>query len=226
MIIKPLHTWDISPQEAVQLQQQLRKQVQIRPLSQPVRLLAGADVSYSRHDQTAFGGVIVMDIESGKVIEEVVVCHQVSFPYISGLLSFREAPVLLAAFAELRTVPDAVLFDGQGIAHPRGLGIASHMGLWLNLPTAGCAKSRLVGDHRPVGAEKGATSPLVYRGNRIGAVVRTRSHVKPVFVSPGHWMAIDDAIALTLRSTSRYRLPDPIRRAHGLVNQRRREYEG
>ncbi|MDQ7054638.1 MAG: deoxyribonuclease V [candidate division KSB1 bacterium] len=225
MIIHPLHAWDLTPQEAIRLQQELRQQVIIRPLRHSVRLIAGADVAYRRESRTAFAGVVVMKLDDLQVVETVTVEAEVHFPYIPGLLTCREGPALLAAFEKLHTVPDAVIFDGQGIAHPRGMGIASHMGLWLRLPTAGCAKNRLVGEYEPVGKVKGASSPLRYHGEVIGAVVRTRSGVKPVFVSPGHWISVEDSVRLVLQATDRFRLPEPVRQAHLLVNEARRKQE-
>jgi len=225
MIIHPLHAWDLSPREAIRLQEDLRQRVVIRPLRRAVRLVAGADVAYHRGSRMAFAGVVVMKLDNLQVVETVTAAAEVHFPYIPGLLTFREGPVLLAAFEKLRTVPDAVLFDGQGIAHPRGMGIASHMGLWLQLSTAGCAKNRLVGEYEPVGEVKGAASPLRYHTATIGAVVRTRSGVKPVFVSPGHLTSVEDSVRLVLQATGRFRLPEPVRLAHLLVNETRRKQE-
>lgn len=144
-------------------------------------------------------------------------------PYVPGLLSFREAPVLIKAFSLLRQRPEVMIFDGQGIAHGRGVGLASHAALFLNVPSVGCAKSRLIGDHLPVGVERGSISCLELEGRQVGNVVRTRGYVKPVFVSPGHLMSFQGAIDLVLATCHDFRVPEPIRMADHLVNRLRRE---
>ena len=159
------------------------------------------------------------------VAEENWVKGRVEFPYIPGLLTFREAPVLLEAFSLLKQRPDVIVFDGQGIAHPRGFGLASHAGLLLGLPSAGCAKTRLVGEYAPVGKKRGSFSWLWFEGKKVGAVVRTRANVKPVFVSPGDKITLQTAVRLVLAACKNYRLPEPIRKAHQLAN-RIREKEG
>lgn len=188
-----------------------------------LRWVGGADASYVQGDQTIYGAVVVLSFPDLEVVEERWAKGGVSFPYIPGLLSFREAPILLRAFTLLRQRPDAVIFDGQGIAHPRGLGLASHVALFLDLPSVGCAKTRLVGEYREVAGGKGSMSWLEFKGKRIGAVVRTRANVKPVFVSPGHRMSLRTATRLVLATCRGYRLPEPIRMAHQLVNRVRRE---
>jgi len=145
---------------------------------------------------------------------------------VPGYLSFREAPAVIAAFEKVKSRPDVMILDGQGIAHPRGLGLASHVGLLLGLPTVGCAKSLLVGEHIPVPPEKGASAPLIYKEKEVGKVLRTRTNVKPVFVSPGHMMDIKHAAEFVLRCCPRYRLPEPTRQAHHLVNRIREEHKG
>ena len=150
--------------------------------------------------------------------------ERVSFPYVPGLLSFREAPPLLKAFEKLSQSPDLAIFDGQGIAHPRGIGLASHLGLFLDVPTIGCAKSRLVGEHEPVGMEKGEMSDLIYKGESVGRVLRSKRDVKPLFVSPGHRISQDRAAEIVLSCCRGYRFPEPIRRAHLKVNELRVKY--
>jgi deoxyribonuclease V len=189
----------------------------------PWRLVAAADGSYNRDSPIMHAAVVVVDHQTGEVVEHAGVSMPAPFPYVPGLLSFREAPAALAAFDRLRTVPDVVLVDGQGIAHPRRLGIASHLGLWLGLPTVGCAKSRLCGEYEEPGPSRGERSPLVHRGEVVGAVLRTRNRVKPLFVSPGHRCDLEGAVALVLALSGRYRLPEPARMAHEYVNQIRRE---
>jgi deoxyribonuclease V len=169
-------------------------------------------------------GVVVLSYPDLEVIDESLVDGEVTFPYVPGLLSFREGPLLERAFSRLREKPDLVFFDGQGIAHPRGLGIASHLGLRLGLSTVGCAKSRLWGEHLgelPDG--KGSWVPLQSRtGDTIGAVLRTRRGVKPVYISPGHLVNLKDAVRYTLAVSPRYRIPEPIRIAHNRTNEERR----
>ncbi len=157
------------------------------------------------------------------VIEEATFSARVSFPYIPGLLTFREGPPLLAAFAKLTQTPDVILFDGQGIAHPRGIGLAAHLGLILDRPAIGCAKSRLVGSHDRVGEKRGEWAELVYQDRQVGAVLRTRERIKPLFVSQGHRIGLERAVALVLSCCRGYRIPEPIRRAHLAVNRLRME---
>jgi deoxyribonuclease V len=210
--------------EAVELQRELAEKVVLGDcLPRPVRTVAGVDVSYEKHGELFFAGVVVLSLPEFQVIEEVTASGRVTFPYIPGLLSFRELPVILDAFRALRTAPEAILVDGQGIAHPRGLGIASHLGLWLNLPTVGCAKSRLCGEHPEPGCKRGDMAPLLVGGARAGVVLTTRDGVKPLYISPGHLTDIDSAARLTLACCARYRMPEPTRLAHHLTNRVRRE---
>ena len=147
------------------------------------------------------------------------------FPYIAGLLTFREGPVLLEALRKLKIMPDVVMFDGQGVAHPKNIGIASHMGLWLDLATIGCAKSRLVGEYEPVGPDFGDKSVLTYSGNKVGYVLRTRQKVKPVFISPGHKINAEQSVNIVQNTLKGFRLPEPVRQAHLTVNQMRKKLE-
>lgn len=219
MHIRPLHHWPRTYRTAVALQERLRGMVRIEPLAGPVSTVAGVDVAYEKRTAPVYAGIVVMRLPGLEVIEEVVVCRRASFPYIPGLLTFREGPAVLAAFRRLKTEPDAVIFDGQGLAHPRRFGLASHLGVWLDRPTVGCAKSRLVGEHGPVPPEKGAWAPLTIDGEAVGAALRTRQGVKPVFVSPGTRIDLEGAISLVLRCCAGYRLPEPTRRAHALVTR-------
>jgi deoxyribonuclease V len=218
MRITRLHGWRTTPREAAILQSELRERLARKPLVRPVRLVAGADAAYDKRTKRTAGAVCVLSLPDLAVVEERIAIAEIPFPYVPGLLTFREGPVLLECFARLETVPDAVLFDGQGILHPRRMGIAAHLGLFLDLPTAGCAKSRLYGIYEEPGARQESRSPVRDPGGEIlGACLRTRSNVKPVFVSPGHAMDVDSAIALVLASCSRYRIPEPLRRAHRLA---------
>ena len=217
-----LHDWRLTPREAVELQKELRARVRVAPLKRRVETVAGADVSFNKFDPTMYTGIVVLRLPSLEVVEEVGVVSETKFPYVPGLLSFRETPSVLEAWARLRTEPDAVMFDGQGIAHPRRVGIASHVGLLINRPTFGCAKSVLVGKHEEPGAERGAWSPLVDKGETIGAALRTKKRTQPIYVSPGHLIDLAGAIDLTLKCGGGYRQPEPTRRAHLLVNALRR----
>jgi deoxyribonuclease V len=217
-----LHDWRLTPREAVELQKELRASVRVAPLTRRIETVAGADVSFNKFDPTMYTGIVVLRLPSLEVVEEVGVVSETKFPYVPGLLSFRETPSVLEAWARLRTEPDAVMFDGQGIAHPRRVGIASHVGLLINRPTLGCAKSVLVGKHEELGAERGAWSPLVDKGETIGAALRTKTRTQPIYVSPGHLIDLAGAIDLTLKCDSGYRQPEPTRRAHLLVNALRR----
>lgn len=219
---KQLHDWTVPPREAVELQKQLRERVRLVPLTRPVASIAGADISFNKYSPTLYAGIVVLALPSLEVIEEVSVVSETRFPYVPGLLSFREAPAVLEAWAKLKTEPDAVMFDGQGIAHPRRIGIASHVGLLIARPTFGCAKSVLVGKYAEPPKERGRWTELTDKGERIGAALRTKTNVQPIFVSPGHLIELDDAIQLTLACDGGYRQPEPTRRAHLLVNKLRR----
>ncbi|HEX2136730.1 MAG TPA: deoxyribonuclease V [Microvirga sp.] len=214
MRLHPRHAWSVTPEEAVALQKELRGLVVAdRPIDlDAVRLVAGVDVSVK--DGQSQAAVVVARFPDFTVVETVRAQRPTPFPYIPGLLSFREGPVLEDAFARLEIEPDVFLFDGMGIAHPRRIGIASHMGLWLQRPTIGCGKTLLSGRYRDLGEDKGAAAPLVDRGETIGVALRTRAGTKPMFISPGHLADIPSAAELVLRCAPKYRLPEPIRLAH------------
>jgi deoxyribonuclease V len=222
----PLHTWDLSPGDAVELQRRLVRRVDLRPISGNVRIVAGADMAFDKPRGLAFASVVVMSFPDLEVIEESGAAGPLAFPYVPGLLSFREGPGLLAAFDKLDSRPDAVILDGQGIAHPRRLGLAAHIGLWLGIPTIGCAKSRLCGEHREPGRRKGDATPLMDGPEQIGVVLRTRTGVKPVFVSPGHLADLEGSARLVLECCTRYRLPEPTRLAHGAVGRLKARFRG
>jgi len=225
MEIKELHRWDLDYAEARRLQERLATQVRLCPLPKQVRLVAGADVAFSKKANRCFAGVVLLSFPELETIETCATAASSSFPYIPGLLSFREGEVLLKAFRRLRIRPDVVIFDGQGLAHPRRMGLASHLGLWLDIPSIGCAKSRLVGQHEMPGPQKGDYTPLRDGGEKIGEVLRTRSGVKPVFVSPGHRCDFDSARKLVLACCERYRLPEPTRLAHILVGRAKGRFQ-
>ena len=208
--------------EAVAIQKGLRSQVVRRGSVRPLRMIAGADVSYAKRAATMYAAVVVLEWPSLDVVEEVTAQRKAEFPYIPGLLSFREMPALLAVFEKLQAKLDVIVCDGHGVAHPRGFGIASHLGVLLDVPTIGCAKKRLVGEHVEPGPEKGSRAPLRFDGRTVGTVLRTRSNVKPVFVSVGHRIALSSAVRIVLETAVRYRLPEPTRLAHVLSNAARR----
>jgi deoxyribonuclease V len=225
MKVHPLHSWDLTPTEAIALQRDLAAQVVTGPPLTECRLIAGADVSYDRFSSTFYAAVVVLRTDNFAVVERRAAVAQSLFPYIPGLLSFREAPVLLKALARVESEPDLVLCDGQGIAHPRRLGLASHVGLWLDRPCAGCAKSKLTGRYAEPAAEAGSRSPLTDRAGVIGSVVRTKARVQPVFVSPGHRIDLESSVRWVLATCRRHRLPEPTRLAHLYVNEVRTDTE-
>ncbi len=222
MQIRPLHSWDLAAAEASALQKQLAARLDLRTPLGPVRRVAGADLSFALHSDDVHAGVVVLSYPELDIVERQCVAARVNFPYIPGLLSFRETPPLLQAFARLHSKPDVVMIDGAGYAHPRRCGYASHVGLWLGIPTVGCAKTRLTGTYEEPGREAGSVSPLLDRGEEIGAVVRTKTGIKPLFVSVGSGIQLDDAVRLVLDTCRGYRIPEPTRQAHLYVNALRR----
>jgi len=218
-----LHSWDLTPGEAIEVQQRLRNLVRLEPLARPINTIAGADISFNKFSETVYAGIVVLSLPDLRIIESAGVRSVAKFPYVPGLLSFRETPSVLEAWEKLETKPDVLMLDGQGIAHPRRFGIACHIGLLLDLPAIGCAKSILVGRYSELGLDAGSQSPLVDRGEQVGVALRTKSKVSPVYVSPGHLIDLDSAVDLVLRSTGKYRQPEPTRQAHLLVNRLRVE---
>ncbi len=218
----PLHSWDLTPSEAVSVQKHLRSRVRLEPLRQDIKTIAGADISYNKYSEVLYAGIVVLGLPDLRIVESVGVRSISRFPYVPGLLSFREIPPLLEAWEKLQTKPDVLVLDGQGIAHPRRIGVASHIGVLLDWPTIGCAKSILVGGHGELALDTGSRSPLMDRGEQIGVALRTRKNVTPVYVSPGHLTDLDSAAELMLRTVTKNRLPEPTRQAHLLVNEIRR----
>jgi deoxyribonuclease V len=221
MEIAELHPWDVPYTEAVRIQESLRDQVVVKGFEGQIHHIVGLDASYAKGSRMVWAGAVVLDFPSLVKKEEQWTQKEVSFPYIPGLLSFREIPVLIEVIRRITLEPDLIFCDGQGIAHPRGIGLAAHLGVLLRRPTIGCAKSKLVGEFDQVGEEKGDYTYLRYRKRIVGAVVRTRSHVRPIIVSPGYHTTIDDCIRLTLATCTRYRIPEPTRQANILVNSLR-----
>jgi deoxyribonuclease V len=218
-----LHAWDLTPKEAIALQARLRDRVERADRIGAVRRIAGVDVGFEQEGRITRAAVAVLDYPGLALADQAVARVATTFPYVPGLLSFREIPAVLAAFERVRASPDLILYDGQGIAHPRRFGIASHLGLVLDCPTIGVAKTRLIGAHRAPPDRRGAWTPLVDAAENggteiIGAVLRTRKGVKPLFVSIGHRVSLETAVAWTLACATRYRLPETTRWAHRLAS--------
>lgn len=206
----------------MQIQQELAARLVVEPLPENARWIAGADMAFSPDGLRCVAGVVVWDRRDQEVVEERHAVREVRFPYVPGLLSFREAPAVLAALRKLRVEPDVLILDGQGLAHPRRMGLACHVGLLADLPTIGCAKSRLCGSHAEPGTRHGSRSELLDGDEVIGTVLRTRSRVRCLYVSVGHRAALEDAENLVLACCTRYRLPEPTRLAHQYVTRERR----
>ncbi len=217
-----LHSWDVSREEAIALQNSLRDRLSFRDDGGEITTVAGLDVSYDRGSDLMFAGIVTLRLPGLSVVETATAALRVSFPYIPGLLSFRESPAVLAAWGRLTVTPDCLICDGQGLAHPRRFGIACHLGLLCEQQSLGCAKSLLVGTYREPGRTRGSAVPLVDKGETVGMIVRTKDGVEPVFVSVGHRISLERAVEVVLRCTTTYRLPEPTRRAHLLVNEERR----
>ena len=211
------HPWDLPPDEAIALQNMLAEKVIVQPFEGEIDRIAGVDVSYKKGRARA--AIVVLDYGSMEVVSQATAEMEADYPYISGLLSFRELPAVLAAAEKLDLTPDAWMCDAQGIAHPRKLGTASHLGILLDAPTIGCAKSILRGDHPPVPERRGSVVPLTYQGEVVGNVVRTRDNVRPVIVSVGHRMDLESATRIVLECGRGLRLPEPTRLADKLAGQ-------
>jgi deoxyribonuclease V len=231
MKIKKLHNWNLSYSQAIALQKQLSEKVQLIELKNHPKTIAGIDCALSKDNQRIIAAVIVLRTQTAErslwgpvessgfeIIETADTVQKINFPYIPGLLSFRESPACIAAVEKLKNEPDAFIIDGQGIAHPRRFGLACHLGLFFDKPTVGCAKSRLTGSFEDPAPEKSSYSPLKDGEETIGAVVRTRTNVEPVFVSVGNKCTLEDAIGIVLAYTTKYRIPEPTRLAHQLVS--------
>ena len=212
------HPWDISPRQAIQLQKELAGEVTLSPLKEPIHTVAGVDCAFVVGGRSIITAAVLCDAKTWKPIAVASDRRKCSFPYVPGLLSFREAPSILAAIERLPERPDIVMCDGQGLAHPRRFGIACHVGLWLDIPTMGVAKSRLCGRHRALGLRRGCCVKLRDDSSVIGAVLQTQDGVKPLYVSPGHMITLEDAIAWTLKAANAVRLPQPTRLAHQHVS--------
>lgn len=220
MQLQELHPWNVKPEEAVKYQKRLLQKISFSPTFNHIELIAGVDASYQ--NGYIIGGIVILKYPELSVLDRKYIINKVNFPYISGLLTFREGPTLVNLFKKVEWNPDIIFFDGQGYAHPRRMGIATHLGLFLDRATIGCAKSRLIGNYTKPGNKKGCYSPLLHKEIVIGAVLRTRDKVKPIFVSSGNHINLKKAIEITLSCTTKFRIPEPVREAHLFVNKMRK----
>lgn len=222
-----MHQWDVSIEEAIRLQRELAGRVIVRGFPERIETIAGIDVAYDKESNHSFCSVVILNYETMEAISITRVYDEITFPYVPGLLSFREGPIILKALNKLQVKPDVIMFDGQGIAHPRRLGIASHLGVYLGIPSIGCAKSRLYGTYKEPDNEKGSRELLFDRySNSIGVVLRTKANVRPLFVSPGHLIGIDESAEIVFDCVRGYRLPQPTRLADADVAKYKKEFLG
>ena len=254
--MKPLHSWNVSVEEAIQIQEALKDWIilkntfsKVHPvrnssralnptriimgsnsttggtgeqrgiISNGVKTIGGGDVAYSKKGDLLFGAMVVLSFPDMKILDTATANGKIPFPYIPTLLSFREGPILIKTFKTLKIKPDVMMYDGQGIAHPRGMGLASHMGLWLNLPSIGCAKTPLIDEFTFPGSLKGSVEWIQREDRKVGAVLRTKNKVKPVFVSPGHRIDLMTSVRIVLESCQGFRIPEPLRHAHQLAER-------
>jgi len=226
MKIVAQHSWRVTTARAREIQLELASQVaQVGSVTSP-RLIGGVDISVNRWTGTGKGAAVVLSYPDLEIVETKVVTDRIAFPYVPGLLSFREAPLILAALEKITVTPDLIMVDGQGMAHPRRMGLASHLGLFLGVPTIGCAKSRLCGECEEPGSEAGSYADLTDKGEVIGAALRTKAGVKPVYVSIGHMIDLPSAMRWVLACCRGYRLPEPTRLAHQTAGGNLRVKEG
>jgi len=215
--MNPLHSWNVSVEEAIQIQEALRDRIILEKTFSEVRTIGGTDAAYSKNGKLLFAAIVVFSFPKMEIIDTTAAGGKIRFPYIPGLLSFREGPILAKTFQRLRLKPDVMIYDGQGIAHPRGMGLASHMGLWLDLPSIGCAKTPLLKEYISPGPLKGSYEWIYREKEKVGVVLRTRDNIKPLFISPGHRIDLSTSHQLTLESCRGFRFPEPIRKAHQLA---------
>ncbi len=213
---------NISPQDAKQLQGRLRSQVEITPLDKEVKIVAGADISFDRGSDLMHAAIVVLQLPDLQPVARSLISDETSFPYIPGLLAFRELPVLFKAWDQLEMKPDVLILDGHGIAHPRRMGIATHLGIEIDYPTVGCAKNILTGSHGPLGDKKGEYSSLKENGETIGMALRSRTNVNPIYISPGYKTSFEDAYSVIMNTLTKYKLPRTTRLAHQWANKLRR----
>lgn len=220
------HPWNLTPKEAIELQKKLRGQIVLSPLPKDIRFVGGCDISMNLYSTRAFAGFVILSYPELELVDTAAVEDTIIFPYIPGLLSFREIPPLLKAWKKLKVKPDVLCVDGVGVAHPRRMGIATHLGLALDVPTIGVAKSLLTGTYEQPDSMKGSSSLLIDKYNPhevLGVVLRTKENVTPIFISPGHKVTLHDAEKMVRSCVRKYRIPEPTRLAHELVNKHRKE---
>lgn len=218
MKIEPRHEWALTAEDAIVIQQELRQEVITQDQFGSVNYVAGIDVGFEEEGAITRAAIAVLKYPELEFCESAIARRPTTFPYIPGFLSFREVPAVLDALEQVKTIPDLLLCDGQGLAHPRRFGIACHLGVLTNLPAIGVAKSRLIGTHLEVPDERGAWVPLLHRTDTIGAVLRTRIKTNPLYISAGHRIGLDSAIAYVMGCTTKYRLPETTRYAHKLAS--------
>ncbi|MCU1288074.1 MAG: endonuclease [Acidobacteria bacterium] len=222
MKITPLHDWNLSPKQAIELQKQLAYEViRYDDFVEPVKTVAGIDLGYDAKNDTSRAVVVVLKFPELELIETAEALLPIQFPYVPGLLSFRETPVAIKALEKLNLTPDLILCDGQGIAHPRRFGIACHIGLITNIPSVGVAKSLLVGKYETLGLNRGSIAPLIHRNEEIGLALRTKDKIQPVYVSVGHKISLETAASYVLQCAPKYRLPETTRLADKLASYRK-----
>lgn len=217
--------WKLTPREAMRLQERLRKRVVLEDRFERIRYVAGADIAFDPETEMAFAGVIVYRFPELEEVERRMARRKLQFPYVPGLLSFRESPILIAAFARLKIEPDLLLIDGHGLAHPRLFGIACHIGVLFDKPAIGCGKSLLVGKAAEPAAKAGSSTPLEFHGERVGTVLRTRDNTRPIFVTQGHRVSLATAVKLVRQCLDGYRIPKPTREADRYVRDLRQTYQ-
>jgi len=217
--ISPSNYESLTPAQAVACQHELRRQIQIKPLDKPIRTIAGADISFNKYSEVVYAGIVVFKYPEMTIIGSATAISRTSFPYVSGLLAFREVPALLEAWNKLEQKPDVLILDGQGIAHERRTGIATHFGLVANIPTIGSAKSRLYGKYEEPTNEAFAQSPMYDKGELIGMAIRSKKNCNPIYVSPGNLISMEQSVEVIKNCIRGYRIPEPTRQAHLLVNK-------
>lgn len=209
----------LTPEQAITYQQELKRRINLTPLDKPIRVIGGADISFNKHEETVYAGIVLLSYPDMKLIGQATAVSRTSFPYISGLLAFREVPALLDAWDKLTTKPDVMVLDGQGIAHERRLGIATHFGLITGVPALGCAKSRLSGTYDEPANIPLAQSKMYNQGEQVGVALRSKINCKPLFISPGNLISMEQSVQIIINCIGRHRIPEPTRQAHLLVNQ-------
>ncbi|NRD76984.1 deoxyribonuclease V [Bacillus sp. BRMEA1] len=213
------HQWNLNKMEAIELQRNLAQKVITEDRLDPILHVAGIDVAYSKNTDTVIAGIVILEFDSLKVVESVVFEDTVRFPYIPGLFSFRELPPIIKAFEKINTIPQLIVCDGQGIAHPRRFGLACHLGILYDIPTIGCGKTKLIGNFTEPDSYRGASSPLVDKHEIIGNVLRTQKNINPIFVSIGHRISLTTSCELILKLSPNFRLPETTRQADQLVKK-------